>query len=301
VLIFLVEKIHKIITHPGSAHKDELMACALLLPDHPVAIERREPDHSDLADPQTAVIDVGHRHEPGLRNFDHHQFPADHAPICSLSLVLKHLGLYEEARLFCDWLEPAEWFDSRGPGETANWLEVDRETLNRLNSPIDVTILRRFARETRLEPGEPIWELLRMIGEDLLDYVRSLRDRLAFIDATSELWELEAEGKPARVLFLPRTEPLPAEPSFGIERFVQREGLDSEVVALVYPDRRGPGYGLSRYRDHPHLDFTRVADHDAVHFAHARGFVAKTSATDPATLRELLAAAAGTEPSQASA
>jgi hypothetical protein len=60
---------------------------------------------------------------------------------------------------------------------------------------------------------------------------------------------------------------------------------------LVYPDRRGSGYGLSRHKDHPRLDFTRVGTAVDVHFAHARGFVAKTSASDPERLKELLAAA----------
>ncbi len=54
------------------------------------------------------------------------------------------------------------------------------------------------------------------------------------------------------------------------------------------PDRRGAGYGLSRFRDSARLDFTRIADAPEVHFAHARGFVAKTSATEPARLRELV-------------
>lgn len=285
---FRMPKIRKILTHPGGAHKDELLACAVLLPDHPVPIERREPTAEDLADPGIAVVDVGHQHDPASLNFDHHQFPADHPPTCSLSLVLAHLDLYDDARDFCDWLEATEWFDCRGPGETAKWLEVDRETLARLNSPIDGTLLRRFARENRLQPGEPLWEFLRMIGEDLVDYVRSLRKRLDFIAANSELWDLPIGDDPVRVLFLPRTPPLGPEPSFGIERFVEASGMTSEVVGLVYPDRRGAGYGLSRFRDHGIFDFTRIADHEQVHFAHARGFVAKTSATDPETLQDLL-------------
>ncbi|MFP4542411.1 MAG: hypothetical protein ACLFR7_12355, partial [Opitutales bacterium] len=54
------------------------------------------------------------------------------------------------------------------------------------------------------------------------------------------------------------------------------------------PDRRGEGYGLSRHNDDPRLDFTRVAAEPDVHFAHARGFVAKTSATIPERLRALV-------------
>ncbi len=81
------------------------------------------------------------------------------------------------------------------------------------------------------------------------------------------------------------------EPSAGIGRYLESIGKDKEVVALVYPDRRGTGYGMSRYNDHPAFDFTRIAGEPDVHFAHARGFVAKTSAADPLRLRQLLEAA----------
>ena len=76
---------------------------AVLLAEHPVPIVRREPGTADLADPSIAVVDVGDQHDPELGNFDHHQFPRDHPPVCSLSLVLQHLGMYEDARAFCDW------------------------------------------------------------------------------------------------------------------------------------------------------------------------------------------------------
>jgi len=54
-------------------------------------------------------------------------------------------------------------------------------------------------------------------------------------------------------------------------------------------DRRGSGFALSRFNDHLGFDFTRVGDEPDVHFAHARGFVAKSSATEPGRIRELLA------------
>ena len=36
--------------------------------------------------------------------------------------MLDHLGLYKDALQFCDWLEVAEWFDSRGPKKTGDLL-----------------------------------------------------------------------------------------------------------------------------------------------------------------------------------
>ncbi|MEE2734480.1 MAG: MYG1 family protein, partial [Verrucomicrobiota bacterium] len=110
--------IELILTHPGGAHKDDYLACSLLVAQHGAPIERREPEQGDLDNSAVLVVDVGGEHEPERGNFDHHQFPRDHDPICALSLVLQDLGLYEDAKMFCDWLEPAEWFDTRGAGGT---------------------------------------------------------------------------------------------------------------------------------------------------------------------------------------
>jgi hypothetical protein len=282
-----------LLTHPGSAHKDEFLACCVLVALHPVPIVRREPTATDLNDSQVAVIDVGHEHDPARNNFDHHQLAKDHAPTCSLSLVLQHLGIYADARQFCEWLEPAEWFDCRGPISTAKFLGVDRNALPKLNSPIDITLLRRFALADRIEPTAPLWAIMRMIGEDLLDYVRTLRARLDFIAQHAQVWELVLGGEPAHILFLPRTDPLPEEPSMGIERYIEAQNLAGKIVGTVAPDRRSTGYGLSRFQDNPRLDFTRIADAPGVHFAHARGFVAKTSLTDHAQIKALLERAGG--------
>lgn len=273
-----------ILTHPGGSHKDELLACSLLAAVHRVPIVRREPTAEDLADPTIAVVDVGGEHAPERNNFDHHQFPADHPPVCALSLVLQHLGVYEDARQFCDWLEPAEWFDTRGPNVTAKWLGVDRNTMTKLNSPIDVTVLRRFAKAKHLEPGEPLWEILSYIGADLLEYLRELRTRLDSIAQQAQIWTVDDH----EILFLPRTDPLPDEPSAGIDRYLATIGKATSVAALIYPDRRGSGYGLSRHNDNPLYDFTRIDKQPDVHFAHARGFVAKTSAAEIGRVKELL-------------
>ena len=278
----------RIVTHPGGAHQDEFLACCVLLARHPVSIHRREPDETDLADPATAVVDVGGEHEPARGNFDHHQFPKDHPPLCALSLVLQHLGVYDDARIFCDWLETTERFDTRGPFDTAKWLGVSRDSLAKLISPSDITLLRRFAKSSVVMPGEILWELMRWVGSDLLDYLATQRQRLSFLTEHTEFWDIATGADQFRVLFLPRTDPLPDEPSAGLDRFIASHPEKPEVAGLVYPDRRGSGFGLSRHRDHPRLDFTRIDACDDVHFAHARGFVAKTSATDPQRLRELL-------------
>ncbi len=285
--------IETILTHPGGAHKDEFLACSVLLALHRVPLVRREPTAGDLAGTSVCVIDVGHQHDPARHNFDHHQLPKEHPPTCSLSLVLQHLGLYGDARQFCDWLEPAEWFDCRGLVTTAKWLDVPAEVVTKLISPIDITLLRRFALARRIEPGDPLWEVMRMIGEDLLDYVKTMRARLDFIGRHAEIWDLDLPDGPAKVLFLPRTEPMPEEPSLGVDHFIISRGLGGQVIGTVYPDRRSTGYGLSRFQDNPRLDFTRIANSPEVHFAHVRGFVAKTSASDAGQLKALMTRAGG--------
>lgn len=281
-----------ILTHPGGAHTDEFLACSLLLTLHAVPIVRREPTSAELAAASTCVVDVGHRHEPHLNNFDHHQLPRDHAPTCSLSLVLQHLSLYDEARQFCDWLETAEWFDTRGPIDTAKWLGTTPDVLARLHSPISSTVLKRFALSSRLDPGHPLWEIMRLIGTDMVDYITTLRARLALLAEQAQVWTVDLAGSPAQILFVPRTDPLPDEPSFGLDRFIRSRGLEDSIVALVSPDRRSSGYGLERYRDNPRVDFTRLANTPGVHFTHARGFVAKTTITDITELKNLLTRAA---------
>jgi hypothetical protein len=275
-----------IVTHPGGAHKDDFLACCLLLAKHPVAIERRDPETHELENPEIAVVDIGHQHDAARGNFDHHQLDRDHQPTCSLSLVLQDMGLYADARSFCEWLEPAEWLDTRGALKTAKWLGIERDTLAKLNSPIDVTLLRRFATAGIHRPGEPLWEIMRWIGEDLIDYLTQLRQRLEFIGKHHQRWSIEGPDGAFEVIFLPRTEPLPQDASAGLGRFIMEQ--EEGIVGMIYPDGRGEGYGLKRHEDHPRLDFTRIESEPDVHFAHASGFIAKSSATRPQRLQELM-------------
>ncbi len=283
--------IKTIITHPGGAHKDDFLACSLMASVHGVPIARRDPTEQELDDACVCVIDVGGRHEPENNNFDHHQFPRDHKPTCALSLVLQHLGIYEDAQMFCDWLEPAEWFDCRGPQKTAEWLGIGRDVVGKLNSPIDMTMLRRFAQSApngELKPGDHVYELMRYIGGDLLEYLHSVRSKLDSISVHVERWQLDSNGDSFDVLFLPRKDSTLDDVSGSLGRYIMVNELHEEISAIVYPDSRGEGFGLARFNDHPRIDFTRVEAAEDVHFAHNSGFLCKTSATEQDRLREIL-------------
>jgi hypothetical protein len=280
--------IDKIITHPGGAHKDEFLACAILLAEHDVPVLRQDPTEEDLLNPATAVIDIGHRHQPDLHNFDHHQFARDAKPTCSLSLVLDHYGIYADALSFCPWLEVAEWFDCRGPKDTSEWLGVDRETVGKLNSPLDITILQSFAKSAQHLPGEPIWELMKMIGEELLQYIRNLRTRIEEVARVAEVWELHHSEDSFKIMFVPRNQNQIEEVSGAMGWHIKELGLEEDVVAMVYPDSRGEGYGMKRFNDCSEMDFSKIANHTSVRFAHARGFIAKVEPVEVGELKQLL-------------
>ncbi|QDS90667.1 hypothetical protein EC9_48810 [Rosistilla ulvae] len=282
--------IQLIVTHPGGAHKDDFLACSLLAHLHGVPIQRREPTEEDLADPSICVVDVGEVHDPEQNNFDHHQFPRDAPPLCALSLVLQSMGLYDDALSFCAWLRPAEWLDTLGPNEAAKLIGIPRAALGALNSPLDITLLNRFSSQTELRPENPIYQVMCMVGEDIVNYLRSLRQRLDYLKSHAQYWTIESEGKGESIqaLFLEKSDTLANDPSFGVYAFIESEGKQDAIQAMVTPDRRGEGYGLSRYNDSQRLDFSQIETHEEVRFAHKRGFVAKVTTNDPTRLKELL-------------
>lgn len=280
--------IKTIITHPGGAHKDDFLACSVLLSTHPVSIFRRDPAEQELEDPEVAVVDIGHQHDPKLNNFDHHQLPRDHEPTCALSLVLQKFEIYEDTKEFCSWLETTEWFDCRGPHDTAEWLGVDREAMAKLNSPLDVTMFQAFAKQKEHHPGEPVWEVMKMMGTDLVQYVTGLRGRINQVAKIEEFWDLGQGEDMIKVAFVPRTEPEVEEASGGLAWRIKELGLEEDVVAMVYPDSRGEGYGMRRYNDSPVVDFSKLSEEPEVHFTHNRGFIAKTSCTEISRLKEML-------------
>ena len=280
--------IKTIITHPGGAHKDDFLACSVLLSNHSVYIFRRDPTEQELEDPEVAVVDIGHQHDPELNNFDHHQLPRDHEPTCALSLVLQKFEIYEDTKEFCSWLETTEWFDCRGPHDTAEWLGVDREAMAKLNSPLDVTMFQAFAKQKEHHPGEPVWEVMKMMGTDLVQYVTGLRGRINQVAKIEEFWDLGQGEDMIKVAFVPRTEPEVEEASGGLAWRIKELGLEEEVVAVVYPDSRGGGYGMRRYDDNLALDFSQLSEEPDVHFTHNRGFIAKTSTTEVSRLKELV-------------
>ena len=227
--------IQLIVTHPGGAHKDDFLACCLLAHLYGVPIQRREPSDDDLANVATCVVDIGGVHDAELNNFDHHQFPRDAPPLCALSLVLQKMGLYEDALSFCKWLRPAEWLDTYGPNEAARLMGIPRAAFGDLLSPIDVTLLKRFASHKELAPDSPIYQVMCMVGEDIVTYVRCLRERLDFLKQHCQWWTIETDEDPIQAVFLEQSDVIASDPSFGLYAFIAEQQKEDQVHALVYP------------------------------------------------------------------
>ena len=127
-----------------------------------------------------------------------------------------------------------------------------------------------------------------MIGTELVGYLTSLRSRLDFVAQHCEVWMMAQGSSEWKVLFMPYTESPPDEVSGALGWHVKALGLEEEILALVYPDSRGEGYGMRRFNDDQRLDFSLLQEEADIRFAHARGFIAKTSSTEPDRLKTLL-------------
>lgn len=264
----------RIITHSGSAHADETLTCAVLLARGLgiTRIERRNHvSEADLADPDCLVLDIGDRHEPERRNFDHHQLPGSAEPACTFQLVLSWLGLDEGAKAWFPWLEPMVWIDAKGNSRTAAHYGWPEGTVEQLESPVELALRDAFSACTEIVPGDPVWAWLAGVGTWFLEKLNALDARWALYQASGKL--LTVRGFKVLFLDLP---PGTREPGLGLEQIRLRLGGD--IAARVVPDARGAGYALKRFGDDPRLDFLRLRNDPRIGFVHAGGFLATTRA-----------------------
>jgi hypothetical protein len=244
----------KIITHPGSAHFDEITAVSLILavyPDHEFRIERREPSVEELDDTDTWVIDTGHRCEPQKHNFDHHQSPDCPA---SFVLVAEYLGLLETFKVML-WWDFKDSVDRIGPVESSRLFKAGDDLVNR--NPVENWLVDRFAAEPQAS-----LPLLRSFGAYLINSAHRLEKQIEFWKKSRRL---VIAGVPAIIG--------ETRESFGLEEFRRLEKYPPDIVISL--DHRGEGWRLYRYDGAP-VDFSLIAGDPQIEFAHNSGFLAKT-------------------------
>jgi len=276
--------INLIVTHPGMAHRDEVLSISLLLASvAPGArIERRNPSVQEMEDPRVLVVDTGLAYDRAKGNLDHHQEICDESvPGCAITKVLEYLGQDPQvARKAWRWLAGTEVIDSKGPKALAKFFAMGVEAVYDMQSPMEGALLRWFGGMTTIKPDDSGYNLLEMVGNDLLKELRETEPRLQLL-AQVVRYEQVNDLNVANATAIARDD----RPSFATEAFFR--GSDIEVI--VSQDDRGTGYSLFRRDDAPKVDFTRIKDDPEVIFAHGGGFIAKTA--PGADWRRLVAAA----------
>jgi hypothetical protein len=247
-------KTQLIITHPGSAHFDEVTAISLLLAVHggeTFRIERREPTVQELNNPEVWVIDTGNRLEPQQHNFDHHQ---DANCPAAFVLIADYLGLTATLSVL-PWWHFKDEVDRIGPVRSPAKYHAGDDLVNR--SPTESWLVARFAAD----PNTAI-PLLRDFGAHLIAEAGLLKKQVDFWQSCPRL---VIAGVPA---VIGKTVE-----SAGLEEFRRLEKNPPDIVISM--DRRSEGWRLFRFDGAP-VDFSLIANRPEIAFAHRSGFLAKT-------------------------
>ncbi|MBN1800557.1 MAG: MYG1 family protein [Candidatus Lokiarchaeota archaeon] len=275
---------HKIVTHPGSAHLDDLLSTCLVLSRDPAVslIERRNPSEEELKDPDTWVLDIGKALKPKLRNFDHHQEAMDD---CTLSLLLRSWNLFEEASNVFSWLPIAVLMDSRGPSFVQERLGIDKNAVDGLESFVEEVLLDLFQENDRIVKGEPLFILLKTIGERFFSQLKEYRTVQA---------EIQKKASFTTIKGVPVITCLGVKPNAVFFKVLERTKRDKwgNGGACVYDnDRPEKSMVLKRYDDDSRIDFTRLAGKDKILFAHKNGFMVATAPLSEQEIEKYLALA----------
>lgn len=273
-----------IFTHGGNAHRDEFIACSIIL--------AKEHGNSGLCwqvsrvlqfNPADAsefdyVVDIGGIYDPNALRFDHHQ---DTTLPCSTSLVLKYFNLLDDAYAWYPWVEFTDIVDVKGPVAAATWLDARVSTLARLLSPVERALLNQFSRVTTVKSGSTLYDLMVIVGNDIVSGLQLMVGRLSLLERKAVVeW---SEGTPAVIYFL--DDVLDPELALRMFRFKHAKGASIGVVR----NNRGDGWRLFRFEDTAGVNFKKIETHPEIEYVHGTGFMATTkSKCSTATLQHLI-------------
>ena len=265
------------VTHHGQAHRDDLIACAILIGGgHVSAINRRAATPEELDDPSVVVFDVGGRHEPELGNFDHHQIRADAQPDCALWMLSRHLGYDGVLRELFPWYSVVGVLDAKGPHVFAMSVGASWDKLAGLMGPIDSFFMGEFSRQQVVDASTLPW--LVAMGKDILADAAGMSEFLS--RAPAEVQEVVIKG--VRGFLAPTLSPMEVSRYLTIWRRLRQDALGELFGFSITRDDRGKGLTLYRYADDKRIDFCQISGEEETLFSHAGGFIAKTR-TDDAT------------------
>jgi hypothetical protein len=269
-----------LVTHCGGAHMDDVISTAMVLAhDNTItSVFRRPETKAELDSPKIWVLDQGRRHQPELRNFDHHQFPGG-TEECTISLLAQYFKLEKWMKTF-HWYRPAVLLDSLGAYKAAEQLDCPSDMVTAIYTPADEYFIRLFQEREELHCDEQLFQILKEMGQGIFDNVEEDRNRSLLLE---EKATLETINGVDIVYFL---EDVP-ETTRGITSFAQKMCKNPGVC--VTRDSRGDGWSLQRLLEHENVDFCQIRHEEESLFVHNTGFVAKVSFTSMDRVKELLA------------
>lgn len=181
----------RIVTHSGTAHRDEFLACcAVLFHEYATnritpSVERRLALPDDLDNPGTYVIDTGGVWVPDMLNFDHHQPDHRLEERCALDLLLEFLV---PEKVLCGFADSSDWLkltavqDTKGSAEAARFLGVTTRTYSATRSPVERAMLKWFSGATDVHPDSPLHHAMREIGRGMLKGVDDVMEQLEALE-----------------------------------------------------------------------------------------------------------------------
>ena len=260
------ENVRYAVTHPGQAHRDEFLSACILLALGVKEVYRRESQPEELEDPSVLIMDIGGSYDPDRNNFDHHQLPREADATCAFSMILKAIGVYDVMKDINPWVEFTEVLDSKGPMLAAKAVGCENffaQILPAL-SPVEKALLNLFESNSEVSPD--LKQIMQEIGESILKELETVLERFKILDdgaqfhQDGEIIDYRCVGK--------------KNPGLGVMAWL-KANKHNPAVSICHDDR-GEGLTLYRFNDDPRYDFSQIASHWSVSFAHANGFIAKT-------------------------
>lgn len=279
----------KIVTHFGKAHRDEFLACCVVLfhefrRGHLAYIERRLVSSSDLNDSGVWVIDTGERYEPEALNFDHHHIATD---LCSLDMVMRHIlgdNTYQIYRAVSPWLKSTAIHDNDGAQNAAEKLGMHIRAYMATRSPIEKFILDRFSEVMVVQPDTYLTLMMRDIGRMIIASAEEFVDTLPSIMANTPP---PFDHKGIRVWDVRTINSEDSATQAMLNQHASTKGVDLMISSA---SRTTGGIGLYRQSWAEHkADLQLAKGHPAVKFVHKNGYYATThTEVDDATILQII-------------
>jgi hypothetical protein len=258
----------KIITHDGQAHQDDVLSSSLVIFKYNITeIIRGKPTKEEINNPKIWKLDVGNKLNPDINQIDHHHKKMDD---CTLSLLLKHWGIWKKAKKVHNWLENIRIIDTKGVHKVAEFYNIPTSTISKFHSFIDRCVLKLFEERKTIKKGEPLFELLRFIGQEFFKQIDNYFKMVSFVEENAEIDTIKE---------VPIIKCINTEPNNSLYRALsekKRELWGFGGLVITQNDRNEDEINVRRYNNDRRINFLKLNKfkHDKnIVFIHPNNFI----------------------------